>query len=396
MTSVVFKQHEVVDGCLDLTIEEMYRALGEYAGLHLFDFDSAIEDGFDSLDAEIWGSASEGTWGINSDSQLQGEGAGAAQWYWLLSQENMPTSFVLQVDKLSQRGAIAFLANDADNLYYVSWSATACKVAKIVLGFEQVLCSLPKSGYAGNCTLTLSVQKGKYGHYISLWADDDFVINAYTGVGAGTYTAEAEVDHTKVGFGVYLSDTTLFDNLRIAELTEVLPIITIDVGETPLGALQRAVGRRHINYFARWNGELRAWRPKAQTSKHVYTADEAYVSNEQIDRRGLISHWRQIGAWDVADAWDEELLEAIGHRFHKDDNPDLMTEGECQVEAEQSLIRSREYAHTLGVEAPMNVFLEPEDRVTIRDEEWILTAYSLALRAGELTLSGQLREYTYE
>jgi len=396
MTTVAFKQHEVVDGCLDLTIEEMYRALGEYAGLHLFSFDDEIADTFEEVDDAVWGSVSEGTWGVNSDSQLEGTGGGGAQWYWLLSQEDVPASFVLQVDKYSERGAIAFLAEDADNLYYVSWTSTACKVAKIVLGVEEVLCSLPKTDYAGECALTLSVQRDKYGHYISLWADDDFVVNAYTSVGLGEPETGADVAGAKIGFGVYLGETVLFDNLRIAELTEVLPIVTIDVGETPLGALQRAIGRRHINYFCRWNGELRAWRPKAQTAKHIYTADEGYLFNEQIDRRGLISHWRQIGAWDVADAWDEDLLQNVGHKFHKDDNPDLMTQGECQTEAEQSLIRSKEYAHTIDLEAPLNVFLEPEDRVTVRDGDWILTAYSLTLRGGELTLSGQMREYTYE
>ena len=386
MSCIAFKEHLVVDGNKDVTIENAFRYLAEYAGIHSFSFDDELADSFATLDAAIWGDASTGGSWVASSSQLVGEGGGSAQWYWFLTNDDMPDTFVLEVTKYSEQGAIAFLGTDTENLYYVSWSSTNCAIEELNVNGTTTLCQLPKTSYTDEADITVSVQKDEDGYYVSMWADDEFVINAYI---------DSLPTGRKVGFGVYESDISIYSDLRIAELTEVLPILTMDVGETPGGALQRALGRRHINYFVRWNGELRAWRPKAQDTTKTIIESRVYTHNEQRDRRGLISHWRQIGAWDVADAYDEDLLAAIGHRFHKDDNPDLMSESECETEAAQSLIRAKEYAHTLDVEMPFPVFTEPEDRLTIRDDDWIMTSYRFSIRAGALALAGYLREYTY-
>ena len=169
----------------------------------------------------------------------------------------------------------------------------------------------------------------------------------------------------------------------------------MDVGETPGGALMRAVGMRHINYFVRYDGTLKAWRPKASTTATTLGRSDLDEHVEVIDRRGLVSHWRQVGAWDSADAFDTDLLDLIGHRFYKDDNPDLMTEDECQVEADAALVRSQEYAHRLSVAGPYLPLLEPEDRVTINGVDWIVTSYGVEYKAGALLAKVVLREYSY-
>lgn len=72
-----------------------------------------------------------------------------------------------------------------------------------------------------------------------------------------------------------------------------------------------------------------------------------------------------------------------------------MSESECETEAAQNLVRAKEYAHTLDIEMPLNVFGEPEDRVTVRGADWLMTAYRFQKQAGALELAGQMREYTY-
>jgi len=381
--TIKFKEHLVVTGRQDVTIERVFQALGEYSGIHAFKFDATLEDDFSTLDSIKWGSYSSGAW--VATGELQGTGAGGDNWYFMLSQEDMPESLVLNVTKNNARGAIVILAQDLDNLFWVYWDATHVVFIQRVDSSDSLLCALPKV-FAGVSDLEVSVQRGEEGYFVSIWFDEQFGANVYI---------PTLLENYKVGFGVYGSDVITFDDFRIPELTEVIAILTMDVGEYPLGALQRAIGRRHINYFVRFNGALRAWRPKAVASAKTFEDRAVYLSHLQLDRRSLVSHWRQIGAWDVADAFDDDLLQQIGHRFHKDDNPDLMTASECQTEADRSLVRLQEYAHTVDIEFPFWVFMEPEDHFTVRGADWFVTNYGIDLRAGALTGKGTLRAYLY-
>jgi hypothetical protein len=222
--------------------------------------------------------------------------------------------------------------------------------------------------------------------FISWWSNGKFVANAHL----GSYPLGR-----LLAVGCYGANTVTFDDMEICELTEVMEVVTMDVGETPGGALGRAVGRRHINYFVRFDGTLRVWRPKGVASSAELDNSDVDQLVEIVDRRGLVSHWRQVGAWDSADAYSTDLLYKIGHRFFKDDNPDLLTEDECQTEANAAIVRTKEYAHRLSSVMPYQPLLEPEDRVTINGEEWLVTSYAVELRAGGLFAKVQLREYNY-
>ena len=46
MTSVAFQNHLLVKGRKDVTIEDTFRALGEYSGIHEFNFDDLLLDTF--------------------------------------------------------------------------------------------------------------------------------------------------------------------------------------------------------------------------------------------------------------------------------------------------------------------------------------------------------------
>jgi hypothetical protein len=373
---------------MDYSIEDCFRSLAEFGGIHSFNFDDEFED--DGADANSWDVAgAQGTWIAGTNIQGTGDGAGSTL-YGIHSIDDMPKSFVLQAtyfDNANHRGAIGILATDESNCTWVRWNSTQVLIQSEDTGTLTSCMVLPKA-YVGDRVVTISVypdEEETQGCYVSCWFDEEFVINAHL----ATYP-----EGRKLALGTYEAEVTKYDDFRIAELTELLPVATIDVGETPLGALKRAIGRRHINYHVRWNGELRAWRPKAvATAMSVPTT--VYVHDEEIDRRGVISHWRQVGAKDTADAYDNTLLQAVGHRFHLDENPDLMTEDDCAAEASYNLNEVKEYTHTASVDLPMDVFLEPEDRVTIRSADWLLSRYGITLQAGALLMQASLREYVY-
>jgi len=385
MSSIKFKEHLLVNGIQDLTIESVFRAMAEFAGIHSFAFGDEFTDAFTT--AAQWDTAgAEGTWAIAG-----GEMGGVAVDGWnfcVTDSYETPKAFVMEIDTSGAFGAVGVLATDVDNLIYCWWNDAAAGITYRSSDSDTILVSLPKVLDTTTKSLRVSVQPQLTADdcFVSFWANDQFVANAHL---------SAYPTGRKLALGCYADNAVTFDDARIPELTEVLDVATIDVGETPGGALSRAIGRRHINYFVRYDGSLKAWRPSQVATSATLTISDVDDMVEIIDRRGLVSHWRQVGAWDVADAYDETLLAQIGHRFHKDDNPDLMTEDDCETEATLSLVRVQEYAHRAEVSAPFIPMLEPEDRITICNVDWLISSMSVSLAAGALIVNLNLREYTY-
>jgi len=384
MTTVKFKRHLLVKGRQDVTIQDVFTAMAEYAGVHDLLFEGDISETFD--DASAWDTDNaEGTWEVAA-GVMSGSGSSGWQFCTTLSYET-PKAFVLNCQVTGDYGAIGVLVTNLDNLIYVAWSTTAVAIVQRSSDADTTLCSVPKT-HVDAQDIQISVQPALSSEdcFISMWSNGQFMVNAHL----DTYPAGR-----LLALGCYGANTMTCDNLVIPELTEVLEYVTMDVGETPGGALGRAIGRRHINYYVRWDGTLRAWRPKAVASSAVLGLADLDEHVETVDGRGLVSHWRQVGAWDTADAWDHDLVVKLGHRFHKDDNPDLLTEDDCQTEADLSIARAKQYAHQLTTLGPMLPLLESEDRVTICGEEWLITAMNFSLAAGALIAQVSLREYTY-
>jgi hypothetical protein len=374
----------VVDGQHSVLVEDTYKALAAYAGIHDWVF------GDWSLP---WGTASDtGTWSEAGDT-IQGTGGGSSQWYWMYSQDDSPEAFRLTTKKTGARGAIMFHYGEegpSETYYkYIYWDSSEIgMIGKSGPLAEYTVATIPRT-YANEAELALSVQRTAAGYvYVSLWLDGELAFSAF-------FLGTINQDHLKMALGVYGSDTVTFENIRIPELPEELPVVTLDVGETPLGALQRAIGRRRIHSCVRFDGSLRAMRVKA--SSNTRTISDSYVSryHPRRDKKQHASHYRQVGAYDSADAYDTDLLEAIGHRFRKDDNPDLMHRDDCEREAAEYLNLMAEGAFVAGVTFPFGPFQEIEDRVSIKSLDWILSGYSIQLQAGALMCAGEFRTYVY-
>jgi len=367
-----------------MTIQDVFTAMAEYAGIHQYSFTGDFSEDFP--DATAWDTAgAEGTWGVAGGIMT---GSATSGWnFCATSDYETPKAFVLDAQVTGDYGAIGVLVTDLDNLIYVAWSTTAVAIVQRSSDADTTLCSLPKT-HVDSQDIRISVQPALSADdcFISMWSNGQFMVNAHL----NEYPSGR-----KLALGCYAANTMSCSYILVPELCEVLEYVTMDVGETPGGALSRAIGRRHINYFVRWDGTLKAWRPQAVASSETLTLADLDSVSEIIDRRGLVSHWRQVGAWDVADAWDTDLLTKIGHRFHKDDNPDLLTEDDCEREAGYSLARSKQYAHQLVTAGPYLPLLEPEDRVTINGEDWLISGIQFTLAAGALLAQVSLRSYGY-
>jgi hypothetical protein len=384
MSSVKFKEHLLVKGGQDNTIEDAFRICGEYAGIHTFNFDSEFSE--DGDDLSQWDTDSEeGTWS-STGSVISGTGGGSG-YYFMVSQDEMPKAYLVRMSVTGTEGAVGVLATDEDTMIFYWWSATQVGITQRSSDSDTNLIVLPKTSVDG--WLEVSVQPGTDDDcFISSWLNEQFQANAHI----DTYPTGR-----LLALGCHDANTTTFDNIEIQELTEVIEFITIDTGTFPLNALQRTIGRRHINYFVRFDGSLRAWRPKAATVSRTIDTDmeDAYMYEHRIDRKALVSHWRQVGAWDTADSFDDDLMANIGHKFHKDDNPDLMTEDDCQNEADRSIIRAQEYAEVLSAAFIYCPFMEPEDVISFNGTSWIVSDYDGSLNAGELTANAHMRKYMY-
>lgn len=386
MSNVNFKEHNLVTAHHDMTIERIFYAMAEFAGIHSLHFDDDFaEDGSDATQWDTVGA--EGTW-VATGGVIQGTGTSGYQ-FCRTNTYTTPKAFTLQCAINGTEGAVMVLATDKDNGVFFWWnSSTQCGIKQRISDSDTALIQLPKQIETSSATLRISVQPAVSATdcFVSVWCNEQFVCNAHLSTyPSGRYLCLGCNDTTQVQF----------DDIRVPELTEVLEILTLDVGETPAGGLSRAIGRRHINFFIRYDGSMRVWRPKQVSASATLTTADIDDTSEAYDHRQLVSHWRQIGAWDTADAWDESLLASLGHRFHVDDNPDLMTEDDCDTEATNSLTRAQEYAHTMSVQLPYHVLLEPEDRITIGSDDWLITSAAFSIVAGGLIGQFELREYGY-
>src|SRR5690606_25160281 len=71
----------------------------------------------------------------------------------------------------------------------------------------------------------------------------------------------------------YDTGVTTYTDVRIPELGETAEYGTLDPGEVAAGGLPRTLEGRYINWFVRYDGSLRAWRPKSVPSAYTYSSD---------------------------------------------------------------------------------------------------------------------------
>lgn len=398
--AIRFKQFLCCNTEPNKAIEDNAKGFFSYAGIHDRHFDHTLNETWENL--ADWTPSVGGVWSVASN-QLTGVGNGGADWDSLVSVDDMPSEGILSVTKTGARGGVIFRATNASNHYLFFWDTTSCGFKKKAGGTYSTLVSVPKV-YGGTGDIVLCWREKKF----RVAADEKWLtMSAWIDGALAVTTVDNIANSTpgkKVGFAVYDTDTVTFGAARIPELTEVIEWASLDVGGSPAHGLATMLGRRHIYYFLRYDGSLRMWRPKASSSDYTYQRHITGFSWD-IDSRNLVGHWRQVGAWDDADRLDTALLQRGITRFHKDNNPDLLTREQCYNEAGWSLQRLKEESNRIDLRVPAQVLQEPEDTVTIyfaRDGTVIINnldyivdlegGLSLSFRGGQLNSVLRLRK----
>lgn len=365
---VTFQDHRVSDQQLCLTLEETFRAFAAYGGIHDLVFDDLVDE-----------------------ASLSYTGITASVWTTQLQMDLLPSSYVIYYTKSVARQGMTVGVNSAGAGYTVCTDSSG-----IYIYYGGTLkYSLPVTTPT-DADVCISFRQVRYSdreddlwRVISLWMNDQLFL---------TYTEPADVliDSPRYGLAAYGTDAMTYTNVRVPELTEFAEWGTLDPGEAPMGGLQRIIQGRYLRYFVRYNGALRVWRPKSIDEVHAFAEEDIYEGRKALDLGQLATHVRMVGAYTWAEAVDVDMMHQFEHRFREDNNPMLMSEKECYTEAVRTLKRMREQAIAEQARTPFTPLLEPEDRVSTPNGDWLISQVDLTLVSGDVNQTVVLNQYVWD
>lgn len=198
---------------------------------------------------------------------------------------------------------------------------------------------------------------------------------------------------TPLSYSVSFSDPGTDYNSTVEAVD--MEYVTLDPGESPMGGLQRAIDGRYIKLFTRFNGDLvmHIWTNKS--SAFTFLNSDHIDFKKAFDQRELHNHVRMLGAYTEGEYIDHDLVDQIGYRFTEANNPYLLTDRECYIEAKNHVRRMKENAETASFSYQfLNPFLEPEDRITVENEgDWIINGYDLEFSPGYVKATYSIRRW---
>ena len=368
MSNVVFRQLRTNDISAPLTLEEIFNRYGSWAGIHDFNFDTIHE------------LASKTVTGTAADD-------------WTMSNwaNGFPANFVLKYHKTVLRQGVMIAGPTSEFILIVGTDSNGYPT--ISYGNTTVVQSIPKETPVEadveiafrqqtfddvNPVVWRSVSLYMNGEWITTFSDQ--VAAAYSNI--------------LVGFCAFDTDEVTYTNIEVPELCDIAEFGTLDPEEYAMGGLQRTIEGRYLKFFSRYDGAIRAWKKKQRTSDMTLTALEGTRRN--YDLANLVTHARVIGAYIWEEAKDDALMVKYGHRFGGINNPMLLTQHECLEEAGKEINRSQEEAFTITTQARHVPLLEPEDRIEIDGEDWVINDFSFTASKSRLIQTYNCRKYVWE
>jgi hypothetical protein len=392
--SVSFKSDRIFDVAPLLSVEELYRLYGAWAGIHSFSFDSP----YDSLVAN-------GSWtgppspSFSSGSITLNATAQSAGYYPVINNDcSIASSYSLQYTKNALRQG-AVIASQGGSDYMVGTDASGYPVVYKRFGgsatYTQLVYTIPvvtpvqADVVIAFRQIQLADVDNEFWYVFSLYMNDRLYM---------TYVEKASLAITNLKFGLmaYGGETITYSNVRVPELSEHAEYGTIDPGADAISGIQRAIEGRYIRNFVRFNGQLRAFRPKTISSSKSYTdTADVYQDRDQTEASSIYSHVRMMGAYKWAEAHDPALTAQYGHKFTEENNPMLFTEPECQIEATRTLKRYLENAITASAQTQASPLIEPEDRITSDSGDWVVSGLNQQFETAEIPTDLDLRKYVW-
>jgi len=172
---------------------------------------------------------------------------------------------------------------------------------------------------------------------------------------------------------------------------------SVDPGETPQASFGRVTMGLTYKMAARYDTSVRLMRPVAGMTPNLDLTDYRELSSVtktyNYDKR--YSRIRTVSAYPEAEYIDPNASDQVGGQFAITSNPNVITMKGAAAEAERAQNISDSEAEVITIEGPSSLVLEPDDLVTVDNENWIVTSGDRIIGANGTHMSSvQLRKYT--
>lgn len=379
-----FNTHDISE---PLTLDRTFRLFGTFSGLSRYQIDNLFD-----LDLVGW----EGDLEMSLGGTLNFDATGLldlnANIHTLV---DLPPTHAFSYHKFQyDQGVVVGYNPDTGNHFLVTTNNSGYpRIYKWVNDSYQVVQSIDKDTPEEADVMVSYTQQemsdGDYWHGVSLYMNGALVT---------TYIERSGQPVGRFYFGFYApaGSTASYSNIVISDLSGFAEWNMLEPGVNPMQGLQQTLEGRYISFFARYDDQLRAWRPRAVESAQTLTADDdLYESGVQIDQAKIYNHIRMVGAYTWAEKINETSIVDFEHRFAEVNNSMLFSEAECAYEAERTLKRSEEDAFGESVASCATPYLELDDRITTPNGDWLIDSIQWGLDHGYIQQQIDARKYVW-
>ncbi|WP_119071526.1 hypothetical protein [Aggregatilinea lenta] len=390
---VQFRDCFVCDMAPPLTLEAVYRGFGALGGVHGGAYDALLAG--PAFEASEW--SGSGAWSIGE--QISGTGNSGAAYDLVWWSGSLPVSYVVDLALEPSPAWVVGLRGSGGSGYLFELTPSQARFLRLSRTSVEILGAIdnPASDWTAPGTLRIAVREMMLSDndadrwlFLSAWLDDAFVFS----VGCAIPTAPGRA----FGLGARAGETSVVSALRIPDLTEIIPSASIDPDYTPLQGIQSAVHDRDVKMYVRWDGALRAWRPRPVSVAHLFAEDDTTTMQHTIDLRELATHVRLLYSLSWVEAYDVALYHAYGHRFREVTSGVIENEEDALTEAYNHLRRTKETLRQVSYTSPaIGPLLEPEDRVSLPDgEDYLVDTLTLSYTQNQLVTNLEGRHYVFD
>lgn len=409
MTAVKFNSFTVSDKSEPLSLDNMFRRYAAFGGILKLDTNYLCTQ----FDTTSWPSSDNGGSGVITTNNRIERNAITVALKTIYGGIQPPISFVMSFYAYENDWAVKVRESSSVSgvtcfkIQLVSGTNNKLRVYNMVDDVETLL--MEKQWTSDNRPVSLPMKvtiavrdeqgttddtKRQIG--ISIWFNEEQVLC----VGTIVSTVYGQFLAFDVPAGPVASP--VYDRLTISRLAEIIPVSSIDPGEAPMTAIQRALEDRYIRWWVRWDGSMFVFYPVGRSAVLNMTSNSEYSLERQRDTRQLFSHIRVMGALQWVQLKDDALVQIVGHRFKEFNSPSLWTSADCVRVGQSLFVRAKEQADRARMVATGLPFLEPEDRLAVpvadgnAQDDYIVDGLKWATNPdGSITLSMELRGYNY-
>ena len=172
---------------------------------------------------------------------------------------------------------------------------------------------------------------------------------------------------------------------------------SVDPGETPQASFSRVTTGLSYKMAARYDTSVNIMRPRAGMEVDIDLTDYRELSSitkiYNYDKR--YSRIRAVSAYPEAEYIDPVASDQVGGQFAVTSNPNIITMKGAATEAERAQNVSDSEAEVITIEGPSCLIMEPDDLVTVDNQNWIVISGDRVIGPNGTHMSSvQLRKYT--